>query len=481
MLLSHFSRSEYTVTYSCVETAEDLLQALYREKWDIIISDYCLPDFTGSEALSLLQQQQIDLPFIIVSGNIGEEVAVEAMKAGAHDYIFKGNLNRLLPAVSRELGEAKRREEYRQAQQALNKMEARYHHLVEHIPAAVYWTDTEHPLSIQYISPQAIELFGFDPDALLQDSMSFYSMVHHDDREYVHQMITESIAHHRPYRLEYRLLCEDETVIWVLDSADIVSASADASSLIQGILIDITQQKAIESEIRQHEAQLRALTIELSAAEERERRRMATALHDQISQTLAFAKIELRTFMANPKLPHASERLERLFSYIDIAYQQTKTLTFELSPPILYNLGFAAALDWLVEQYQTRHDLNITVSIDGSVPQLKQDIAIVLFRAVQELLTNIVKHANAHLVHISLTYCDTSLKICVADDGIGYSQATLSTSQEKKPYTFGLFNLRERMDYLGGSVNFTSSQNQGTEVMIKVPIISASEELGGVP
>src|SRR5271166_2763167 len=96
-------RGGYDLTYERVETAQTMLAALVREKWDLVIADYSMPHFNGLAALKLLQEQRLDLPFIIVSGSVGEDLAVQAMKAGAHDYVLKGNLARLPLAVEREL------------------------------------------------------------------------------------------------------------------------------------------------------------------------------------------------------------------------------------------------------------------------------------------------------------------------------------------------------------------------------------------
>jgi DNA-binding NtrC family response regulator len=114
-------RGGYESASELVETSETMMEALKRQKWDVVISDYVMPRFGGLEALDVLKQSGLDLPFIIVSGNIGEDIAVEAMKAGAHDYILKGNLARLVPAIERELREAEMRQQRRMADEALKR------------------------------------------------------------------------------------------------------------------------------------------------------------------------------------------------------------------------------------------------------------------------------------------------------------------------------------------------------------------------
>ena len=124
LLVRELERGGYKVTFERVETPETLHAALDRQPWDIVISDYSMPHFSGTAALKLLKEKGLDVPFIFVSGTIGEDTAVAAMKGGAHDYIMKGNLRRLLPAVERELGEAKMRRERRRAEEAQARLVA---------------------------------------------------------------------------------------------------------------------------------------------------------------------------------------------------------------------------------------------------------------------------------------------------------------------------------------------------------------------
>jgi signal transduction histidine kinase len=121
MIVNEFKRGGYEATYTRVDNASDMQAALLRQKWDLVLSDYAMPDFDAISALRVLQGTLIDLPFIIVSGSIGEDTAVQAMKAGAHDYLMKDKLSRLLPAIERELREATIRRERREAEQALKQ------------------------------------------------------------------------------------------------------------------------------------------------------------------------------------------------------------------------------------------------------------------------------------------------------------------------------------------------------------------------
>lgn len=471
MLLSHFARSEYCLTYTCVETAEEMTKALHSEPWDLIISDYCLPEFSGRDALRIAQAVGLDCPFLIVSGNIGEETAVAAMKAGAHDYIFKGNLQRLLPAVTRELHDAAIRREHRETMQVLHETETRYRHLVEHLPATIYWSDTLHPFQIQYISPQIEALLGEPYADLSSNATCLHDAVHPDDRAEVEQRIHKAIVAQQPYHLIYRIVRADQQIAWVSNSAEIVTLANNKPKFIQGILLDITAEKKAETVLRDRETHLRVLANELSRAEDRERQRLATELHDQISQTLAFARMKLRAIMTSDSPLAGSEHLADVWDHLDRAYMRTKTLTFDLYPPILSDLGLGAAIDWLAEQFEAQHSLTIQIHSQGEFHAITPETANILFRATRELLTNVVKHAHATHVNILLHGMPEQIVIRVADNGVGCDDRLMTVLGAAGPsVSFGLFSLRERIQYLGGNVDLSSSLGHGMQVTISLPL-----------
>lgn len=133
LIVRLLKKAGYDVFAERVETAEQMRAALEKQAWDIVISDYSLPQFDGRAALTLLQETGQDIPFIAVSGTMGEETAVAMMKAGAHDYLIKGSLARLVPAVERELAQAEIRREQRKAEEALRKKDEHYRNVVESI------------------------------------------------------------------------------------------------------------------------------------------------------------------------------------------------------------------------------------------------------------------------------------------------------------------------------------------------------------
>src|SRR5205807_538241 len=143
LLLHQLRRGGYDPMHERVDSAATMEQALARQQWDMVIADYGIPNFNSMAALALLKERGHDLPFIIVSGTIKEETAVANMKAGAHDYLLKGNLKRLIPAIERELREAESRRKRRKAEEALRESETRLQAILDNSPAIIFLKDTE--------------------------------------------------------------------------------------------------------------------------------------------------------------------------------------------------------------------------------------------------------------------------------------------------------------------------------------------------
>jgi PAS domain S-box-containing protein len=170
MLVNLLRQGGYTVTWQRVQTAAGMRAALASASWDIVLSDHQMPEFSAPEALALLQASGQDLPFIIVSGGIGEATAIAAMKAGAHDYLIKGQLGRLVPAVERELREAANRAARRQAERSLQESELRYRLLFENSPDAVALVDAQG--QIRFVNPAVEAVFGYSAAEIVGHSFA---------------------------------------------------------------------------------------------------------------------------------------------------------------------------------------------------------------------------------------------------------------------------------------------------------------------
>ncbi len=225
--------------------------------------------------------------------------------------------------------------------------------------------------------------------------------------------------------------------------------------------------------IREYQDQLRTLTMQLSSIEERERRRIAVELHDQIGQSLAVIKIRLGALAMQTETPEIALELNAIRELTEDAIRFTRSLMTELSPPALYELSCAAAIEWLADQVREKYGLAIGLSDDGRSKNLGDDTRAAVFKSVRELLMNVVKHAHARDVQISMNRDGMWMRVEVRDDGVGFdpeNRAALAGNGG-----FGLLSIRERMGHVGGSFRIDSTPGQGTRAVLIAPLLESLE------
>jgi PAS domain S-box-containing protein len=240
---------------------------------------------------------------------------------------------------------------------------------------------------------------------------------------------------------------------------------------LRWMIRDVSERRRAEQELDAYQRRLESMSAELALAEERERRRLAAALHDTISQPLAMAKMKLGQARQKANEPAAAAAIEAARQLLDEALQQTRSLTFEISPPVLYELGFVPAVEWLAERANKRDGVCVLVTGATScrAARLPEPLAVLLFQTVRELLANVVKHAAARNVDVVLTCEGRDLVVVVRDDGRGFDPAE-ARSAEGDDTGFGLFHVRTRLEHLGGRFEVHSEPGAGTRVTVAVPL-----------
>jgi len=360
------------------------------------------------------------------------------------------------------------------AGEALRQSEAKYRTLLEQIPAVTYTAALDEESSTLYVSPQIEALIGFSQADYGADPGIWRKQVHPEDGEWVLREVHRARDQGEALCMEYRMLTRKGKVIWVRDEGLVVRDDSGRPLFLQGIMFDVTARKVAEDEVNLYQRQLRTLASELLFTEERERRRLATDLHDSIGQALAISKLKLDALKTAVLSSPLALDLEEISALLDGTIQQTRSLTFELSPPVLYELGLVPALESLVEQMERRYNLRIQFVEDGRPKPVSEDLAVLLFRTVQELLVNVVKHANSQKARVAVIRDRARLRIRVEDNGIGFDPAEID-SHEDRARRFGLFSIKERLHHLGGKVEIESSPGKGTQVSLTAPLEQKKE------
>jgi len=329
--------SGFIFTSCRVETKEEFIQQLATRPPDLILSDYTLPTFDGLAALRIAQVTTPEVPFIFITGTMGEEVAIETMKIGATDYVLKNRLTRLGPSVQRAWRESMERRDRQQA----------------------------------------------------------------------------------------------------------------------------------EEKLRHSNEQLRALTAHLHHVREEERTRIARQVHDELGQALTELKLDLSWLAVH--LPRGNQTLQKktraLSDCIDSTIQIVRRIATELRPGILDNLGLIAAIEWQAQEFQLRTGILCTTFMPMNETMWGPDIATTFFRIFQETLNNIILHATATRVEVTLAEQADQLVLVIRDNGRGIAKSEITSAR-----SIGLIGMRERAILLHGGVTFVGHPGEGTSVTVRIPL-----------
>jgi len=354
---------------------------------------------------------------------------------------------------------------HRHAQAEVLKREERFRDLAEMLPETIYETDLSGHLT--FVNRQAFEMFGYTP-ADISAGLDCLDMLIPADRPRGAagmQKVMQGVADRGT---EYTAIRKDGSTFPILIFSAAVQREGKPAGL-RGIIVDIGQLKEAERHLLAYQGELQSLASELTIAEERERRRLAAFLHDDLGQSLAMAKLKLQeTRQAAPGgawtllLAQANDLLARVIL-------DTRALTMDLSPPILYELGLEPALEWLAERASGQGGIEAAFEDDGQPKPVSDEARVFLFRAVRELLANVAKHAQARRVRVAVARAGGFLRITVEDDGVGLDARDQGARLQRG--AFGLFNVRERIGHLGGAFEIASKLGQGTRVVLTAPLL----------
>jgi PAS domain S-box-containing protein len=238
-----------------VETGQDFLAAVKDEDVDLILADYSLPSFDGLSALKIAQEHASDVPFIFVSGKLGEDVAIEALKTGATDYVLKTHLVRLAPAVNRALREAREKMERKRAEQQLSLEQQRFMDMVNTVEGIVWEADAE-TFKFTFVNKQAERILGYPVERWLQEPTFWKDHLHPEDRDWAVQFCANATADKRDHDFEYRMIAADGRTVWLRDLVTVV-VQGNRPTRIRGVMVDATERKRAEEAVHRSEKQLR--------------------------------------------------------------------------------------------------------------------------------------------------------------------------------------------------------------------------------
>ncbi len=232
----------------------------------------------------------------------------------------------------------------------------------------------------------------------------------------------------------------------------------------------------LEERVADRTEQVRELALALATAEQRERTRISQVLHDHLQQLVHGARIWADS-LAEESEASPPTAVVRILELLDEAIETTRSMTVELSPPVLQEDGLSAALDWLASHVEKTHNFRLELEVESSLQRIEEDLRTLLFRSIRELVFNAIKHADVDRAHLRARQGDEQLTIEVRDEGVGFEPEELH--EEESEAHFGLSNVRKRLDLVGGELTIESAPGDGTYARIEVPLPEEASPVRG--
>jgi PAS domain S-box-containing protein len=444
------ARNGFTIEWRHVVTERDFRSALSSAPPpDLVLADYTLPGFDGLTALRIALEISAHVPFIFVSGSLGEERAIEALKSGATDYVLKDRLQRLPAVVNRALTEARERRERRQAQAALEEQRVLLGTLIDSLPEIIYAVDTDNRVTV--VNRALLDTLNRKREEVLGHRLS--ELWTEENVIDIESQAATTMRTGRPLTDQERAwIGADGSVRWFTFTHVPLRDHDNVSGLVCTVQ-EVTNRKELEQEI-----------LEIS---NREQRRLGSDLHDGLGQELTGLSLLLKGLevQLSREAPQYSSQVTKISDLLARAIQSTRSLARGLAPVNLERGGLPEALKHLVARCTDMYSLQCTFTTAGQkLPDLEEGAATHLYRIAQEATTNAARYARAKSIAIDLRSTGRKLQLSIADDGIGLSAGL---AQGRPGMGLKIMEYRARM--LGGSINF-EEPGAGTRIVLSAPL-----------
>lgn len=488
LLLLELRQNGYSPFCQRVETAAEMTAALDAKQWDVVIADYVLPKFSGPAALKLMQRRGFDLPFIIVSGHIDEDTAVASMKAGAHDYVMKDRLTRLVPAIEREIQEAAGRAARRKSEEEFAR-EQKFRHAIESsIPSGIAAANAAGELT--YVNRAFCEMVGWSEQEL-KGRKSPYPFCPPDELKPLEEAFSRVAEGKVPpggFELVFQHRNGERFDVLLL-----IRPLNDTEGKLTGWLgsvTDITQRKRAEEALRRAhdelELRVRERTADLIAANseleksieerqrlehelleitEKERRRIGLDLHDDLGQKLTGITLMVRgleVVLRKKGLPEADE-VKKIQTLLQQTVSHASNVARDMAVAELPDKDLTSALANLASNVKDLFDISCNFKTEGGIPSLDKNAIMQFYKITQEAVTNAVKHGKARQVGICLTGEPERLVLTIRNNGLPFP----SMIDQRKG--MGLRIMNYRANTIGASLDVSPGRPKGTLVTCCMP------------
>ncbi|MBY0484330.1 response regulator [Nitrosomonas sp.] len=442
------------------ERLDSALQLIQQQSFDLILSDLTLPDSDGITTINRLRESAADIPIAVLSFRDDEKLAIKAIKAGAQDYLVKGSLTEgVLARVIRYSIERKRIEE------SNRKAQKRFQTIFEKAPLGIALVNLSTGKYYD-VNPKYAFIAGRCVDELIGVNQS--DILHPDD-VFSYLSDIEKFINDQSYdcKLAKRVLRPDMSIIWIEISIVPFEIMGNGEVCHLCMIEDITESKRMIESLRQ-------LTTHLQDVREEERTRIGREIHDVLGGTLTVLKMDLDWLSKKISADPMHERIRSLYQLTGEAIETARRVSINLRPNVLDNLGLYGAIEWQIREFEQR--TNIRCELESTISNLSlsnKHFETSIFRVIQEVFINIVRHSQATRVDIELSEDEDDILITIKDNGVGITE-----SQMLNPESFGIIGMNERTQQIGGKLEISGVPSQGSVVTLKIPLTIATTNVG---
>jgi two-component system sensor histidine kinase UhpB len=465
-------RAGFTAECRFVATAAEFAAAIACEEWDVILSDYRLAGFTGQQALEILKSNGRDIPFIIVSGTIDQDLAAAMMRMGAGDYIDKQSLRRIGPAIEREVKEcAKRRAARTDMDHAATSRDDAVSQLelqIARMPMGHVVFDAE--FRITSWNRAAEEIFGFTEAEAIAMQPPFPEVVPDSTRATIMDRFRRAASGDmNAHSINENITKSGRRIVCQWWNTPLMDAEGRFTGLLS-LTQDVTARESYEQQLRSQAQQLRALSAKMTSIRETEGLRIARELHDVLGSALTAIKWDLEHLAASITPRRGRDTAEQVKAKLSVLAADAEAtilavqrIATELRPSVLDDLGLLHALRWQTRDFEQRTGIACECVYGDEDLEFSGDEAMAFFRIVQEALSNVMRHSCATKVQVTASVESDQFVVRVRDNGVG-----ITAEQQTAASAIGLLGMHERAALIGASVTIMRNDDVGTTVGVRL-------------